>query len=136
MAAFVIESLTRGLGAGLDRAALQGIGVAGEPLGLLNRSGTQTVTFGGAATFAKAVSFEAKISGANGDDDNIVFVADPDVREKWRTLQRYTGSSTALWEGSRCANRRSVRNGDKWPNRTDPRRGFEKLVFPTWGPLT
>jgi hypothetical protein len=96
VSAFVVESLTRGIGSAFDRAGIQGIGAAGEPLGLFNRAGVKTVTFSGAATWAKAVNFEKQISAANGDDDSIVFVANPDVREKWRTVERFSGGGRAF----------------------------------------
>jgi hypothetical protein len=91
LSAFVVESLTRGIGAAFDRAGIQGSGVHGEPLGLFNRESVKTVTFSGAATWSKAVKFESQIIAANGDDDSISFIAEPAVREKWRTLERFSG---------------------------------------------
>src|SRR5436190_23776870 len=76
-----------------------------EPLGLFNRA-VKTVTFGGQATWSKAVKFESQIAAANGDDDSISFIANPDTREKWRTLERFSGGGRALWEdGNICAGR-------------------------------
>lgn len=132
LSAFIVESLSRGIGAGLDKAALQGGGFAGEPLGLLNRASVQSVTFSGAATWAKMCSFEAKVSGANADDDNITWVAAPDVREKLKTVQRYSGSSTALWEGNLCADRPAHVTTGMLATRIlcgD----FSKVIFPMWG---
>jgi HK97 family phage major capsid protein len=132
VSAFVVESLTRGIGAGFDRAAIQGIGAAGEPLGLLYRESVKTVTFSGAATWLKAVKFEEQIAAANGDDDSITFIANPDVREKWRTLQRYSGSSTALWEGNLCADRQAFVSTN-CPTTKICAGDFTKMIFPTWG---
>ena len=98
ISAFVVESLSRGVGAAFDRAAIQGSGVGGEPTGLFNRSSVKTVTFSGQPTWAKAVNFEKQITAANGDDDSITFIAEPAVREKWRTLERFSGGGRALWE--------------------------------------
>ena len=131
--AFVIESLTRGIGAGFDRAAIQGIGSAGEPLGLFNRESVKTVTFSGAATWAKAVNFEKQISAANGDDDAITFLAEPAVREKWRTLERFSGGGKALWEdGNICAGR-SAYVTTNVPSTKICAGDFTKMIFASWG---
>ena len=104
ISAFVVESLTRGIGSAFDHAAIQGIGVTGEPLGIFNRTSVKTVTFSGQATWAKAVNFEKQITAANGDDDSITFIAEPAVREKWRTIERFSGGGRGLWEdGNICA---------------------------------
>jgi len=133
VSAFVVESLTRGIGSGFDRAAIQGIGAAGEPLGLFNRSAVKTVTFGGAATWAKAVNFEKQISAANGDDDAITFLAEPAVREKWRTLERFSGGGKALWEdGNICAGR-SAYVTTNVPSTKICAGDFTKMIFTTWG---
>jgi HK97 family phage major capsid protein len=109
VSAFVVESLTRGIGSAFDRAGIQGGGVLGEPLGLFNRASVKTVTFGGQATWSKAVNFEKQITTANGDDDSITFIAEPAVREKWRTLERFSGGGRALWEdGNICAGRQAT----------------------------
>lgn len=126
LSAFVVESLTAGIGAGFDRAALQGDGFAGQPIGLFNRASVKTVTFGGAATWAKAVNFEKQISAANGDDDSITFIANPDVREKWRTIQRFSGSSTALWKGT------SVRIVKRSPQRTARQQNSSQATSQKW----
>ena len=133
LSAFVVESLTRGIGAGFDRAAIQGIGAAGEPLGLFNRESVKTVTFSGAATWAKAVNFEKQISAANGDDDAITFLAEPAVREKWRTLERFSGGGKALWEdGNICAGR-SAYVTTNVPSTKICAGDFTKMIFASWG---
>jgi HK97 family phage major capsid protein len=133
LSAFVVDSLTAGIGAGFDCAAIQGDGFAGQSLGLLNRSAVKTVTFGGAATWAKAVNFEKQITAANGDDDSISFVANPDVREKWRTLERFSGGGRALWEdGNICAGRNAYVTTN-CPTTKILAGDFSKLIFPTWG---
>lgn len=94
--AFVIDSLARGLAAAVDRGALNGSGVLGEPLGIYNAN-IPTVTFSGAATLAKAVDFQTQILNNKGRVENIAYVAPPNVRAKWQTIQEFTGSSFPLW---------------------------------------
>ena len=132
LSSFVTDSLARGIGTAFDSAGIQGSGVAGEPLGLFNRENVKTVIFGGAATWAKAVSFEAQISGANCDDEAITFVANPNVREKWRTVQRFSGSSTALWQQNLCADRPAF-STTNCPSTKICSGDFSKMIFATWG---
>jgi len=133
VSAFVVESLTRGIGSAFDRAAIQGIGAAGEPLGLFARASVNTVTFGATATWAKAVNFEKQITPANGDDDSISFIAEPAVREKWRTLERFSGGGRALWEdGNICAGRQAYVTTNV-PSTKICAGDFTKMLFATWG---
>src|SRR5262245_1995614 len=53
--AFVQSNGLKALGAAVDHAALVGSGIVGEPLGLLNMSGTSSVTFSASATWANAL---------------------------------------------------------------------------------
>lgn len=94
---FVIDSISRGIGVALDNAGLQGTGLLGQPLGIFSLNNVNTVTFGGASTWAKVVNFESQITQANGLDQNISFIGHPTVREKWKTLQRFTGVTDTLW---------------------------------------
>jgi HK97 family phage major capsid protein len=98
VSAFVQDSIATGLGVALDKAGIQGAGEFGEPLGIFNTNGVGTVTFGGAATYAKAVNFESQITTALGTDENISFVATPVVRERWKNIQRFASGAKALWE--------------------------------------
>jgi HK97 family phage major capsid protein len=130
---FVVESLARGIGAAFDRAGIQGGGVHGEPLGLFNRTSVKTVTFGGQASWSKAVNFEKQITAANGDDDSITFIAEPAVREKWRTLERFSGGGRALWEdGNICAGRQAYVTTNV-PSNSICAGDFTKMLFATWG---
>lgn len=86
-----------------DLAILTGSGANGEPLGILNTTGVQTVTFSTAATWAKVVEFETDLATANADQTGIpVFVTSPAVRGKWKTILKASGalvqSSSFLWD--------------------------------------
>jgi len=62
-----------------------------------------------------------------------VFVANPDVREKWRTVERFSGGGRALWEdGNICAGRNAyvITN---CPSTKICAGDFTKMIFPTWG---
>jgi len=94
---FIIDSARRGFGVAIDKYGLQGSGIAGEPTGIFNTSGVQTVTFSASATWANALSFVSKSAQQNATDENLRFIAAPQVREKWANIQRWSGASTALW---------------------------------------
>jgi HK97 family phage major capsid protein len=93
----LVESMRKSIGVGIDKVALVGTGVTGEPSGIFNTTGVQTVTFSAAATWANALSFISKVAGQNATDANITFISHPSVREKWMNVQRFSGSSTSLW---------------------------------------
>ena len=91
------------------------------------------MTFGATATWAKAVNFEKQITPANGDDDSISFIAEPAVREKWRTLERFSGGGRALWEdGNICAGRQAYVTTNV-PSTKICAGDFTKMLFATWG---
>lgn len=86
-----------------DLAILTGSGAGGEPLGIANTTGVQTVTFSGAATWAKVVEFETDLATANADQTGIpVFITSPAVRGKWKTILKASGalvnSASFLWD--------------------------------------
>jgi hypothetical protein len=54
------------------------------------------------------------------------------VREKWRTLERFSGGGRALWEGSLCADRQAFVTTNV-PSTKICAGDFTKMIFPTWG---
>lgn len=81
-----------------DLAILQGSGVAGEPLGILNTTGVQTVTFGGAATWAKILEFETDLATQNADQTGTpVFLTNPTVRGKWKNIPKIAASTFPIF---------------------------------------
>lgn len=89
--------LRRAAGAALDAAALNGSGTSGQPLGIANTVGIGAFT--GASLSQTALRdaqkdiADAITAGALG------VVTTPAVAELLTKRQRWTGSSTALWEG-------------------------------------
>lgn len=82
-----------------DRAAINGSGVSGEPLGLLNTTGINTVTFSTTATWAKVVSFKTEIANDNADQGSLGWLTTPTVRGKWETILKDSVAGAGyLWE--------------------------------------
>lgn len=93
----------RAAGAALDAAILNGSGVSGEPTGIVN-----TVNVG---AFTGASLNQAALRNAQADVNTATavnpatcgYVSTPAVAELLSGRQRFTGSSTALWEGASAA---------------------------------
>jgi len=133
VASFVMDSISIGIGVALDRGGIQGAGVFGEPLGLFNTTGVGTVTFGGAATWAKAVNFESQIVAALGSDQNISFVATPAVREKWKGIQRFASGAKSLWEDDETIAGKRAMVTTSCPANSICAGDFTQMFFGFWG---
>jgi len=95
---FVRDDLMKVIAIELDRTALQGSGVAPEPIGVENQSGVNTVTFGAAATYAKILDFEELIETDNASGENMHWITTPAVRAAWKAISKDTGSGQFLWD--------------------------------------
>lgn len=96
---FVREDLMTVLAIEKDRAGVNGLGANGEPLGILNTTGIGSVTFGGSATWGKAVSFETQVANANADVGPMGYLTTPNVRGSWKTTPKVTNQAFFIWEG-------------------------------------
>jgi len=82
-----------------DRVFLNGGVNAGEPLGILNTPGVQTLTFSGAATWAKMVQFETDIEGANAILGPMTYLTTPSTKQKLKTNPKVgTIYPVFIWE--------------------------------------
>lgn len=97
--AFVRNDLMAVLALEKDRAAINGLGAAGEPLGLLNTTGINTVTFGAAPTWAKVVDFETEVAADNADYGTMGFLTTAQVRGAFKKTPKVSGQAIFLWEG-------------------------------------
>jgi HK97 family phage major capsid protein len=94
---FVRDDLVTTIALERDRVYLHGSGVAGQPLGIAQTTGINTVTYGGAATWAKVVESETKLA-----EDNVAFVrpgwiVSPGTRAKWKTIEKFASTGVTLW---------------------------------------
>lgn len=106
--AFVQSNGLKALGAAVDRACLVGSGIAGEPVGLFSMSGVPTVTFSASATWANMLTYVFNCESANVPTADISFIGAPNVKQKLMNIQKFSGSSTALWDtDSTIAGRRA-----------------------------
>jgi HK97 family phage major capsid protein len=84
--AFIRDDAVRVLALEVDRAALLGSGVGGEPLGIANTVGINaTVTYGDAAIWGDVIEHETGVAVDNADIGSMAFVLDAASVGKWKT---------------------------------------------------
>lgn len=97
------RELMAALGRAIDRAALQGSGTNGEPLGLTGISGV----FGQVGTslgWAGIQNMLEATAAAGARDANVRFIASPDVRKLLAAREKAAGSGV-IWDGATVAGR-------------------------------
>jgi HK97 family phage major capsid protein len=97
--AFVREDLMTVLAIEKDRACLNGLGAAGQPLGIINTSGIGAVTFGAAATRLKAIEFQTDVASGNASMGALAYVTTPAVAGKWMGIDEASSTAQWLWKG-------------------------------------
>jgi HK97 family phage major capsid protein len=134
---FVQTNGLKALGAAVDKACLTGAGIFGEPQGILNMTGTASVTFSSSATWANALSFVYNCETANVPTNDISFIAAPNVKQKWMNIQKFSGSSDAIWEsdGATIAGR-PARVTTNISNGAIVAGGFNQVRVILFGPAT
>jgi HK97 family phage major capsid protein len=100
MEGFVRNDLMSVIALAIDLAALEGTGAAGQPLGILNTDGINTVTFGASPTWAKVVEFETNIATDNADVNSMNYLTTPAVRGALKTTERASGTASFIWENN------------------------------------
>ncbi len=95
----VQEDLLQVINIEYDRAALNGAGAAGEPLGILNipTGLSSPVTFGAAATWAKVTSFEKALGQANALKGKLAWMTTPGVQDRWKNIPKTSTWPMFLW---------------------------------------
>jgi len=121
---FIRDDLMRVLALEKDRAAINGLGADGEPLGILNTTGINTVTFSAAATWAKVVQFETEVSTDNADYGTMAYLTTAPVRGKWKTTPKVTAQAVYLWDPSNTVNGYRAEVSQQVPS--------DKVIFANW----
>lgn len=97
----IVNLLTNRLLEAVDRVIFTGTGVSGQPLGILNTSGTNAVSGTSLALLGliqgqSAVALSEVLAAAPGTTG---YAAHPGVAETLMQRQKFAGASVALWEG-------------------------------------
>jgi HK97 family phage major capsid protein len=135
--AFVRSDLMKVIAIELDRAAINGNGAAGEPLGILNTTGVGSVTFGATATFNKVIAFETNVANSNADRIGpMAYLSTPNVRGAWKGIQKATNYPLYLWDTG--ANGEGMVNGYRAavsknvPSDKVIFGAFSEVIYATW----
>ena len=92
---FLRRDLLGGIGNMIDKAVLQGTGAAGQPTGLLYAPGVSASS--GVFSNVNAADMEEAVCQAGVDDEKLVFVTDPTIRERMRNTVEAAWSTRAVW---------------------------------------
>jgi len=126
---FVRDDLMRVCAIEKDRAAINGSGANGEPIGLLSvPSGVGTVTFSTAATWAKILEFETAVATANADSGSLGYMTTPAVRGKLKGIQK-ASALPFIWEKGSAPGMGEV-NG--YPAGATNQVPLNKVIFGNW----
>jgi len=97
--AFVRDDIMQVLAIAKDLAAINGSGNNGEPQGILNITGVNSVTFGAPpVTWSEVVSFETKVGEKSAARGALAYLTDATVRGKWKTTVKESGQAIYLWD--------------------------------------
>jgi HK97 family phage major capsid protein len=95
--AFIRMDLMLVLAIAKDLACLAGTGGA-QPLGILNTTGINSITFGAAATWAKVVQFETEVASDNARFGALAYLVTAATRGKWKTIEAFANTGVTLWD--------------------------------------
>ena len=98
--ALVRDDLTQALAIAIDKGGLEGSGSSGQPTGILNTSGVNTVTAFAAAvpTFAEMVSLETAVAVDNALMGNLAYITDAATAGGLKTKAKDAGSGMFVLE--------------------------------------
>jgi hypothetical protein len=93
----IMEDMVKAHAAALDAAIFAGSGSSGQPTGVLNTSGINSIyagassSAGAAATYAKFVQMETEVGIDNGLLDNLAYVSNAKVQGSLKTIPQIEG---------------------------------------------
>lgn len=135
--AMVQNDLNRGAALAIDVAALNGSGVDGEPLGVLNTTGiaTSTIATPGTPTWAETVEFETDVETGNALMGSLAYVTTPTVRGSMKTTSKDTGSGIFVCSDNNMVNGYSCVSTNQMPSNGILFGDFSSIVIGMWGVL-
>jgi len=120
----------------IDRAAIHGTGTNNEPTGIYAQSGVNSVAFGGAISYAKAIEMETDIQAANADIGTMAYLTTPEVKAKAKQTARLSNTiAMSIWEAGELNGYRAEASNQvsKTMNGSAPTGGSAHgIVFGVW----
>lgn len=94
------DDLAQAIALAIDLAALEGSGSSGQPTGILNTSGVNTVTAFAAAnpTFAEVVTLETAVAEDNALSGNLAYILPASMYGALKTTEKATGTAQFVAE--------------------------------------
>lgn len=129
---FVREDLMNVLIIEKDRAAINGLGAAGEPLGIMNLTGLNTVTFGAAPTWAKYVDFWKEVATDNAALGQLGYLTTPAAAAKAMITPKFTNTGIPIWEAGKVMGSGSIGGYRAEATNQVP---SDKVIFANWADL-
>lgn len=101
------DDLLKGMGLALDKALIQGTGVAPEPRGIINQSGIGAVDLTAGPSWADIVELETDVAAANADAESMAYLCGATMRGTLKTTLKATGTAEFLWQNGEMNGYRS-----------------------------
>ncbi len=110
--ALVRDDLTQALALAIDKGALEGTGLSGQPTGILNTVGVNKPTSFAAAvpTFAEMVALESAVAEDNALMGNLAYITDAATYGGLKTKSKDTGSGMFVIENGQANGYRVIRS--------------------------
>jgi HK97 family phage major capsid protein len=123
---FVRSDLLDTMAVARDLAYINGSGASGEPLGLMNISGLNTVTFGGAPTWSKCIDCQKELKIDNVAEARLAYISTPATEAKWQTTVKVTNQAVFLLEDGKVGGK---------PFFSTNQVPSDKVIFGNWSEL-
>lgn len=94
---FLVDDMSRQIAIKQDLNCLEGTGSGNSPLGIVNTTGINTVTFGAAATFGKMVDMESAVETDNALLGTLAYCTTPAAKGKLKQKVLDSGSGRFVW---------------------------------------
>jgi HK97 family phage major capsid protein len=128
---YIRRELLNTAGSVVDAAVLNGSGASGQPTGILNTESLLTQT-GTTLQHAGVTSMKQKCATANVDDERIVFLSTPGIRELLENRLRTGNGSRYVWDEDKLADRPAFVSTDM-PAATMLAGDFSNVWLGLWG---
>lgn len=106
--AVVRDDLARSIALGLDAAALSGSGASGQPTGIKNTAGINSVDFGTAPvlvpSYAQVVEMETAVGTDNALVGNLAYILNASMAGALKTTEKASGTAMFVWEPGNTLN--------------------------------
>jgi HK97 family phage major capsid protein len=97
------------MGLAIDKAALEGTGLNGQPTGILNTTGVNTTTFAAAnPTFAEIVAMETALRNDNVNSEGLAYILPSAINGALKTTEKASGTAQFVTDGRSMNGYRTV----------------------------